>query len=173
MGNGVLNVIDKINAWMAWAMAMMVPVLVLELVYDTIARYVFNAPSEWSFDITYMLYGAIFMLAAAHTLHVDKHVRIETLYGNASTRTRAFIDACGYVVFFFPAVSMLVYYGGLFALRSWGMGEIGGDSMWQPPIYPFKTVLPVAAVLLLLQGLAQFCRCIAVIVSKENAGSKS
>jgi TRAP-type mannitol/chloroaromatic compound transport system permease small subunit len=169
----MLKVIDKISAWVAWAMAMMIPVLVLELVYDTVARYVFNAPSEWSFDITYMLYGAIFMLAAAHTLNVDKHVRIETLYGKASRRTRAVIDACGYVVFFFPVVSVLVYYGGLFALRSWRMAELGGDSMWQPPIYPFKTVLPLAALLLLLQGLAQFWRCIAVIVSKENAGPES
>lgn len=153
-------------------MAIMVPALVLELVYDTVARYVFNAPTEWSFDVTYMLYGAIFMLTAAHTLHVDKHVRIESLYGRASRRTKAFVDAIGYVVFFFPAVSILVYYGGLFALRSWRMGEIGGDSMWQPPIYPFKTVLPLAAALLLLQGLAEFYRCVTVIASRENAGSK-
>jgi TRAP-type mannitol/chloroaromatic compound transport system permease small subunit len=171
--NSPLNVIDRISKWVAWATAMLVPLLILELVYDTIARYVFNAPSEWSFDITYMMYGAIFMGAAAHTLNIDEHVRVETWYGKVSKRRQAMIDAFGYVVFFFPAVSTLVYYGALFALRSWHMREIGGDSMWQPPIYPFKAVLPLAAGLLLLQGLAQFYRCMTVIMSKENVDTKS
>lgn len=169
----LLNLIDNLSRAVGWAMAMLIPLLVLELVYDTVARYVFNAPSEWSFDITYMLYGAIFMLGAAHTLQMDKHVRIETVYGNLSTRKKAIIDALGYLIFFFPVMLALVYYGWLFFLRSYNMGEIGGDSMWQPPIYPFKFLLPLAAALLLVQGLAQFIRCLINITDGTDAHTES
>lgn len=152
--------IDQMNAWTGKAVAWLVPLLILELVYDTVVRYLFNAPTQWSYDISYMLYGTIFMVGAAYTLQKDKHVRIETFYGKLSDKARAGMDAICYVVFFFPALGALIYFGGLFAFKSWNMLEAGGDSMWQPPIYPFKTVLPVAAILLFLQGIAQFIRCL-------------
>jgi TRAP-type mannitol/chloroaromatic compound transport system permease small subunit len=152
--------IDALNRRVARAVAWLVPLLVLGLVYDTLARYLFNAPTSWAYDLSTMLYGAIFTLAAAHTLQIERHVRIETLYARLSVRKRALIDAIGYLVFFFPVTTALLGYGGAFALRSWQMLERSGDSMWQPPIYPFKTLLPLAALLLLLQGLAQFIRCL-------------
>ena len=162
-----MGFIDSLNRWAGRLAAWIVPLLILELVYDTCARYMFNAPTEWSYDVSYMLYGAIFMLGAGYTLQKDKHVRIETFYEKASVRTRAIIDAAGYLLFFFPVMIALVWYGTGFALKSWKMLEVSGDSMWQPPIYPFKTLLPVAALLLLLQGLAQFVRCL------KNLGAKS
>ncbi len=168
-----METIDRLNEWVGRAVSWMVPILVLELVYDTIARYVFNAPTEWSYDISYMLYGAIFMLGAAHTLHVDRHVRIETIYGQLSVRSRALVDALGYLVFFFPVMGACIYYGGIFALKSWQMAELGADSMWQPPIYPFKAVLPVAAFLLMLQGIVEFIRCVGVAVREPDARRES
>jgi TRAP-type mannitol/chloroaromatic compound transport system permease small subunit len=164
----IAGLIDEINRYIGWAMAFLVPALVLELVYDTVARYMFNSPTEWSFDITYMLYAAIFTLSAPHALKMDKHVRIETIYGKLSERNKALMDAVGYLIFFFPAVTALVYYGWLFFLRSYRMGEVGGESMWQPPIYPFKALIPIAAALLLLQGLAQFYRCALTVWSGGN-----
>lgn len=83
------------------------------------------------------------------------------------------MDATGYLVFFFPAMSACIYYGGLFALRSWNMAEVSGESMWQPPIYPFKTVLPVAALLLLLQGIVEFIRCVVLVVRSDNVCGES
>lgn len=160
------------NEWVGKAVAWLIPVLILELVYDTAARYLFNAPTEWSYDISYMLYGAVFMLGAAYTLGIDKHVRIETIYGKMSTRGKAVIDVIGYLVFFFPAVSACVYFGGLFALRSWEILEVSSESMWQPPIYPFKTVLPIAAVLLMVQGTVECARCVLVIVRRDDADGK-
>ena len=151
--------IDKIGDFAGGLAAWLVPALILELVYDTAARYVFNAPTAWSYDVSYMIYGAVFMLGAAHTLREDKHVRIETFYGKLSPKAKALADIAGYIVFFFPVMAAMVYYGGLFALKSWKMAEVSGESMWQPPIYPFKTLLPLAAFLLLLQGAAQFFRC--------------
>jgi len=161
--------IDRMNEWMGKAVSWLIPVLILELVYDTVSRYLFNAPTEWSYDISYMLYGTLFMFGAAHTLAVDKHVRIEIISDRVSPRTRAIIDAVCYVIFFFPAVGALLYFGTLFAVKSWHLLETSGESMWGPPIYPFKTVIPVAAALLLLQGVAQFVRCVKLIV-KGNRG---
>ena len=161
--------IDTTTRWAAKAAAWMVPLLVLELVYDTAARYLFNAPTAWSYDISYMLYGGIFMLGAAHTLHIDRHVRIETFYGQLSRRGKALVDGIGYLLCFFPAVGALLYFGGGFALRSWKMSEVGGESMWQPPIYPFKTLLPLAAALLLLQGMAEFLRCVRTLMRARDA----
>lgn len=160
-----MNVIDRISTWVGKGVAWLVPVLILELVYDTAARYLFNAPTSWSFDISYMLYGVIFMCGAAMTLQQDKHVRIEIIFGQLPARARAIIDAIGYLIFFFPAVGVLIYYGALFAAKSWSLLETSDQSMWQPPIYPFKTVLPVAGALLFLQGLAEFTRCIRTILT--------
>ena len=161
--------IDRISEWTGKAVSWLIPVLILELVYDTISRYLFNAPTEWSYDVSYMLYGMLFMFGAAHTLAVDKHVRIEILYDKVTPRTRAIIDAICYVIFFFPAVGALLYFGTSFAVKSWHLLEVSGESMWAPPIYPFKSVIPVAAALLLLQGVAQFVRCMTLIV-KGNRG---
>ncbi|MFC1834978.1 TRAP transporter small permease subunit [Thermodesulfobacteriota bacterium] len=167
-----MRFIDRLSEWAGKAAAWLVPLLILELVYDTIARYVFNRPTEWSYDVSYMLYGTIFMLGAAYTLQRDKHVRIETIYGTLTPRSKALVDAVGYVIFFFPVMSVTLYYGSLFALRSWKLAEVGGDSMWQPAVYPFKTVLPVAALLLLLQGIAGFVRCVASITGRADACRK-
>lgn len=161
--------IDTITRWAGQAAAWLVPLLILELVYDTAARYLFNAPTAWSYDLSYMLYGAIFMLGAAHTLHIDRHVRIDTFYGKRSRRGKALIDCVGYLLFFFPAVGSLVFFGSGFALRSWKMLEVSGESMWQPPIYPFKTLLPLAGALLLLQGAAQFLRCVRTLMRETDA----
>jgi TRAP-type mannitol/chloroaromatic compound transport system permease small subunit len=168
-----MKVIERINEWAGKGVAWLVPVLILELVYDTLARYLFNAPTEWSYDISYMLYGAIFMLGGAYTLQIDKHVRIETIYGKLSIKSKALIDAICYLIFFFPAMGSMIYFGGIFALKSWKMLEAGGDSMWQPAIYPFKTVLPLAASLLMLQGIVEFIRCVSLVTRGHDADRKS
>jgi len=161
-----LRFIDRVSEGVGRATAWLIPLLILELVYDTGARYIFNAPTEWSYDISYMLYGAIFMLGAGWTLLEDEHVRIEVLYEKLSRRGRAVVDALGYLIFFFPAVGALTYFGGKFALQSWLIFERAGISMWSPPIYPFKTLIPVAMALLFLQGVAQFIRCLSVIFGR-------
>jgi TRAP-type mannitol/chloroaromatic compound transport system permease small subunit len=119
-----------------------------------------------------MLYGAIFMLGAPYTLRINRHVRIETVYDKLSPKSKALMDAVCYVLFFFPLMAAMIYFGTLFALKSWKILEVGGDSMWQPPIYPFKTLLPLAAVLLMLQGIMEFLKCIARLVRREDAGNK-
>ncbi len=167
------NIIDQISTWTGKAVAWLIPVLIVELVYDTIARYIFNAPTEWSYDISYMLYGTIFMLGSAYTLLIEEHVRIEIIYGKVSPKSKAIIDAICYILFFFPSIGALLYFGGKFALRSWQMLEASGVSMWSPPIYPFKTIIPLAAILLMAQGIVKFVRCIVLIFGEKEDDLKS
>ena len=160
--------IDGASRWIGKASAWLIPLLIAELVFDTVARYLFNAPTRWSYDISYMLYGTAFMGGAAYTLFLDEHVRIEVLSEKVSPKARSLIDIIGYLLFFFPAMGTLFYYGTHFALKSWKMLETSGESMWSPLIYPFKTVIPVTVLLLLLQGVVQFSRCVAVLFKKER-----
>ena len=160
--------IDNISEFVGKTVAWLIPILILELVYDTLARYVFNSPTAWSYDISYMLYGAAFMGGASYTLLLNEHVRIEIIYERTSRKTRAMIDAAGYLLFFFPSMACLLYFGALFTLKSWELHETSGISMWSPPIYPFKATIPVTAFLLILQGSVQFARCLGSIAKKEK-----
>jgi TRAP-type mannitol/chloroaromatic compound transport system permease small subunit len=162
--------IDRLSEWIGKGSAWLIPLLIVELVYDTVARYIFNSPTAWSYDISYMLYGAAFMGGAAYTLLLDEHVRIEIIYENVSPKSRAIIDAIGYLIFFFPSMGALLYFGTEFTIKSWKILETSGESMWSPPIYPFKTIIPIAAVLLIFQGIVKFARCLITIAKGENEG---
>jgi TRAP-type mannitol/chloroaromatic compound transport system permease small subunit len=106
-----------------------------------------------------MLYAAQFMLAAAYTLLKDGHIRTDVFYGQWSARTRAKVDAASYVFFFFPGMALIFYAGTLEAWHAWDIGErLGG---WRA--YPFKAIIPVTGLLLLLQGLAELIRCVRVL----------
>jgi TRAP-type mannitol/chloroaromatic compound transport system permease small subunit len=164
----MLGLIDRLNQYIAKGVSWLVPVLILELAYDTLARYLFNAPSAWSYDISYMLYGTIFMLMAPHTLKLDRHVRIEVFYARLSVRSRAVLDCLCYLIFYFPVAGALGYYGWIFTAKSWAIRETSGLSMWQPPIYPFKAILPLAAFLLVLQGLVQFMTRLKTCISGKD-----
>jgi TRAP-type mannitol/chloroaromatic compound transport system permease small subunit len=107
-----------------------------------------------------MLYGAMFMLGAAYTLYRGAHIRTDFLYQKWSVRTQATVDALCYLLLFFPGIAVFLWLGGEFAWNSWLRGERSVGSSWMPIIYPLKAVIPVAATLLLLQGLSEFLKCI-------------
>ncbi len=166
--SSICTFIDRVSTWSGKAVAWCGLILIIELVYDTAARYVFNAPTAWSYDISYMLYGTMFMIGTSYTLLLDEHVRIGILYDRMSLRNKALINIIGYVLFFFPVTIALLYYGFEFAAASWKLGEHSGVSMWSPPIYPFKTVIPVTAFLLLLQGSVEFVRSLVFFTKGET-----
>jgi TRAP-type mannitol/chloroaromatic compound transport system permease small subunit len=159
--------VNSISAWSGKAVAWLILPLVLELVYDTVSRYLFNAPTVWSYDLSYMLSGALFMIGGAYTLLSERHIRIEIFYTNFSPRGKAIADVIGYLVFFFPCVGALVYFGVEYAAESWLSQEKSLSSYWSPPVYHFKSLIPLAASLLLLQGLAKFIEAWSVILHKE------
>jgi TRAP-type mannitol/chloroaromatic compound transport system permease small subunit len=107
-----------------------------------------------------MLYGALFMMAGAYTLSKGGHVRGDVLYGFFRPRTQATIDLVLYIVFFIPGVVALVWAGYTYAAESWAINEHSTITSEGPPIYPFKTVIPIAGVILLLQGVVEIVRCI-------------
>jgi TRAP-type mannitol/chloroaromatic compound transport system permease small subunit len=122
-----------------------------------------NAPTTWAFDVTYIMYGTLFMMAGAYTLSRDGHVRGDFVYRLLKPRTQAKLELVLYFLFFFPGILALVFAGWKYAARSWRFEEVSVMSPARIPIYQFKTIIVVAGILMFLQGVAQVMRCIACI----------
>lgn len=154
-----IRVIDAISAWSGRITAWLILPLIAAMTYEVVIRYV-ATPTQWAYDTSYMLYGAMFMLGAAYTLYRGAHIRTDFLYQKWSVRTQATVDALCYLLLFFPGIAVFLWLGGEFAWNSWLRGERTVGSSWMPIIYPLKAVIPVAAALLLLQGVSEFLKCI-------------
>ena len=161
-----MNIIDKINKIISNIVSYLVIILILELVYDTVMRYVFNIAVEWSFDISYMLYGIIFMLAIPHVDYLNKHVRIEIFYNRFSKRLKSIVDIIGYILIYIPISISLLIFGWKFFYISYKIKETSGASMWSPPIYPFKFIIPLTGFLFLLHTLSRLIKTIRYAIKK-------
>ena len=151
---------DHVSTWVGKAMAWLVMILMLVVCVEVFKRYILNAPTAWIFDATNMLYGTLFMLCGAYTLAQDAHVRGDFLYGSMKPRTQASLDLVLYIVFFLPGMMALIYAGYDYASISWRIDEHSNVTANGPPVYQFKSVIPIAGVLVLLQGIAEIVRCI-------------
>lgn len=129
--------------------------LVLVVAWEVIARYFFHAPTIWSFDVTYMLYGTIFMLGAAYALHKGAHIRTDFFYEKWSVQTKGMVDSISYLVFFFPSIVMLLAASGNEAWYAWTINETSEQTPWRPILWPYKAVVPLTCVLLLVQGISE------------------
>jgi len=155
-----LLLVDSISTWCGKAFAWLIILLTAVVCIEVLKRYALNAPTAWIFDATSMIYGALFMLAGAYTLAQDGHVRGDFLYGSMKPRTQASLDLALYLIFFLPGIVALVYAGWDFASTSWAIREHSSITADGPPIYHFKTLIPIAGALVLLQGLAEIVRCV-------------
>jgi TRAP-type mannitol/chloroaromatic compound transport system permease small subunit len=151
---------DELSAWFGKVFAWSVVVMTLGVSYEVVVRYLFSAPTAWAFDLSYMLYGTMFMMAGAYTLSRDGHVRGDFIYRLWKPRTQAAVELVLYIIFFFPGVIALVLAGWKYAARSFGYFEVSSNSPAGIPIFQFKAVIVVAGVLLFVQGIAQLCRCV-------------
>ena len=142
---------DTTGMWLAW---LNLP-LVAAVSYEVIARYAFNAPTLWSFDVTYMLYGTIFMLGAAYALHKGAHIRTDFFYEKWTVKTKGMVDSISYIVFFFPSIIMLFAASGNEAWYAFQIHETSEQTPWRPILWPYKSVVPVTCVLLLIQGISE------------------
>ena len=163
----ILLTVDKISTRSGQISAISVVLLTALICWEVVNRYVFNNPHDWVFDITYMLYGIMFMMAGAYTLSKNGHVRGDVLYGFFKPRTQALFDLILYFVFFIPGIIALVYAGIYFAGESLAINEHTTQTANGPPIWPFKMIIPIAGGLLLLQGLAEIVRCIVCLQTGE------
>ena len=154
---------DRLSAWFGKVFAWCVMIMTLGIGYEVIVRYLFRAPTPWAFDLSYMMYGTMFMMAGAYTLSRDGHVRGDFVYRLWKPRTQASVELVLYFLFFFPGVIALVISGWRYASRSWRYLEVSTMSPANIPIYQFKTVIIAAGVLLFLQGIAQVFRCVITI----------
>jgi TRAP-type mannitol/chloroaromatic compound transport system permease small subunit len=156
----ILLFVDKFSTWIGHAFSWLIVALTLHVSWEVFSRYALDAPRAWAFDAMIMLYGTLFMMAGAYTLAKSGHVRGDVLYGFFQPRTQATIDLVLYIVFFIPGVTALAWAGYTYAAESWAINEHSTITSEGPPIYPFKTVIPVAGAILLLQGIVEIIRCV-------------
>ena len=157
---GFLFAIDRISAWSGKLFAWLIVVLALVVGVEVFKRYILNAPTAWIFDANSILYGTLFMMTGAYALAQNAHVRGDFLYGSMKPRTQAGLDLALYILFFIPGILALMYAGYGFAKLSWIINEHSNVTADGPPMYHFKTVIPVAGVLVMIQGVAEIVRCV-------------
>lgn len=150
--------IDAITRFAGKAIAWLILPMVLSLVWEVVARYFFDAPTIWAYDMTFMLYGTFFMVGSAWTLQRGGHIRTDVYYGKWSPRTQARVDLLCYAVFFFPAIAVFADLTWDYFWKSFQQNERIVTSPWLPIVWPFKFTMPLSAVLLLLQGVAECLR---------------
>jgi len=155
----VLLSVDKLSTWVGHAFSWFIVALTLFISWEVFSRYALDAPHAWAYDAMIMLYGSLFMMAGAYTLAKNGHVRGDVLYGFFTPRTQAAIDLALYIAFFIPGVIALVWAGYDYAAESWAIREHSSVMADGPPIYPFKTIIPIAGAVLLAQGLVEIMRC--------------
>jgi TRAP-type mannitol/chloroaromatic compound transport system permease small subunit len=152
----IVHVIDRFTSitgqFFAWIFV--VP-LVAVVTIEVVARYGFDAPTIFAYDLTYMFYGALFMLCAAFALYRGAHIRTDMLWEQYSDRTKGLVDLCAYVFFFFPGLLIFLFTSVDDALYSVSIGERSEQTAWRPILYPFKAVIPLTTLLLLIQGVSE------------------
>jgi TRAP-type mannitol/chloroaromatic compound transport system permease small subunit len=156
----VLQIIDGVSEWTGKLGSFLIVGLTVIICYDVSLRYIFNSPTAWGYDITYMIYGAYSMLGMAYCEKLKSHVRMDMIYALQSERGKAWIDVICYLLLFFPALIIITYKCGDHALWSLLAGERSSGSVWRPLLGPFKLIITFGLLLLIFQGLASFLRAL-------------
>ncbi|HEV2560349.1 MAG TPA: TRAP transporter small permease subunit [Microvirga sp.] len=163
----LLTWVDRINTFLGKTAGWAIVALTFAMCYEVFARYFLRAPTEWAFDVSYMLYGALFMLAGPYTLARNAHVRGDFLYRAWPPRRQAGIDLVLYFLFFFPSIIAFVYVGYKFANMSFVMGERSMNWPSGPQLWLFKGLIPFVGVFMFVQGLAEVARCVMCLRTGE------
>ena len=153
-----VRTVDKFTDWTGTFVSWLSVPLVGAVAYEVTARYLFNAPTIWAFDVTYMLYGTLFMLGAAYALHKGAHIRTDFFWEQFSTRTKGWIDTISYLAFFFPGLGALLFISSHEAYYAWQINETSDQSAWRPILWPFKGMVALACLLLLIQGFSELLK---------------
>ena len=161
----LVRAIDGVSTAAGWLAGWLIVPMTIAVTWEVVARYAFSAPTKWSYDAGWMLYGAQFMLAASYTLMKGGHIRTDVLYERWSARRRATVDAICYVLFFVPGMLGILYAGAIDTRHAWEIGERTGLRIFvvSVPMSVIKGIVPLTAALLLLQGVSELVRCIRTI----------
>ncbi len=163
----ILAGIDWISEWSGRLISVLILIIMVVLLYEVAMRFLFNAPTIWAHELSLHLFGFFSVLAGAYVHLHHQHVKIDIIYSRFSPRSRAIIDSFTYLLFFL-FVGVLLRYGWMMGMRSLALGQIVSPSPWGSPLWPVRLAVPVAAFLLLLQGLAHFIRVLKFAVTGKE-----
>ncbi len=152
--------IDRFTDAIGSMVALLCIPLMVVVVWEVYSRYFMDQPTVWAFETAFMLYGTIFMLGAAYALHKGAHIRTDFFFEKWSIRTKGVIDSIAYVIFFFPSLVVFMFVGANEAWYSYTITEESEQTPWRPLLWPFKTVVPLASLLLLIQGVSETIKSI-------------
>jgi TRAP-type mannitol/chloroaromatic compound transport system permease small subunit len=155
-----LHFVDRLSLWTGKTFAWTIIILTLGISYEVFVRYALRAPTSWAYDISYMMYGSLFLMAGAYTVSRDGHVRADVIYRLWPVRTQATIDLVLFLLFYFPGVMALIWSGFVYARLSFMFGETSVFSPAGVPIYQLKALIPLAGIFLFLQGVSELVRCV-------------
>jgi TRAP-type mannitol/chloroaromatic compound transport system permease small subunit len=163
----LLHGIDALSTWVGKAFSWLIMLLMMVVVVEVFKRYILNAPTAWIFDADNMMYGTLFMMCGAYTLAQNAHVRGDFLYSSMRPRMQASLDLSLYLVFFIPGIAALIFAGFYYAADSWRIAEHSNVTSDGPPVYHFKSVIPLAGLMVMIQGFAEIVRSIICLKTGE------
>jgi TRAP-type mannitol/chloroaromatic compound transport system permease small subunit len=163
----LLLFVDSVSTWVGQIFSWFIMALTLLITWEVFSRYALDNPHPWAFDVMIMMYGSMFMMAGAYTLAKSGHVRGDVLYGFFPPRLQAGLDLALYILFFVPGVFALAWAGYNYAAESWAIRELSNITADGPPVYPFKTIIPMAGTMLFIQGLVEIVRCVICLKTGE------
>ena len=163
----VVRKIDSFSEWTGKTVSWLMILLVLEVSYDVIARYAFNAPTVWSYDISYMLSGTIIMLAAAWIMVRGEHIALDVLSSRFSHRTNLMLDIIFFIVCVFPMLFFLLRHSLIVTNTAVSIFERSNISYWRAYVWPYRIIISAGFLFLLIQSIATFIRKVYQLVGRE------
>jgi len=155
---GTITGIDWFSLWTGRLVCWLTVPMFGAMVFEVVGRHFFNAPTLWAYDVSRMLYGALFMLGAGYALSKGVHIRADFIYRNWSVQAQGTVDAVLYVLFYFPGLVVFLWASADFAWDAWDRGERGMDTAWMPHLGPIRSCLPIGVLLLLVQGVSELLK---------------
>ena len=163
----IIHAIERLSIWIGRSFGWCILILTLSVAYEVFVRYVINAPTVWAFDMMVQMYGALFLVAGPYALAQDTHVRADVVYRFLQPRWQALVDIILYILFFFPGMMALFWFGYEIASDSWRYKEVSWNSPARIQIYFFKSLIPLAGGLFIVQGVAECMRCYLAMKNNE------
>jgi len=156
----VIRAVDGFTARFVHLVALLLVPMILANVVEVFMRYVLDSPTVWAADMTVMTYGSLFMLGSSYAMFKGAHVRTDIFWTGFSVRTRGVIDSTAYVLLFLPVMALIFAISIDDAIYAYSIDERSTLSLWRPILWPFRAVIPVAAVLMFAQGISELLKAL-------------
>jgi TRAP-type mannitol/chloroaromatic compound transport system permease small subunit len=156
----ICRLIERLSGFSGKVIAWLIVPLIAATVWDVFARYVMNAPTQWAYEVGYMMMGTLALIGMAFTLREGGHIRIEVFSQRFSQGVKAVVDLVGYAVFVLPCLLWVTWSLWDYWVKALRTQELSGQSAWNPVIWPFKLMFFIAFLLLVLQIIAEVIKAV-------------